>query len=102
MSAQPSTWSQDLARGLSHPASVAGRQARIAVAHAVANEREAEFEQALTLLLGSVRTDGHVVQVLHCLSSALKPMAGSELADTQGRLDELADQIQFRNSGSNA
>lgn len=91
-----STWSRDAQRGLAHPESVAARWCRIIAARETAEQRERDFEHGLALISRSMRTDGHVVRALHVMSSALKPMAGSDLADTQGRLDELADEIEYR------
>ena len=91
-----STWSRDAQRGLAHPESVSARQIRLAASQTATQQREEDFECALKLLRQSVRTEGHVVRALHVISSALTPMAGSNLADTQGRLDELADEIEYR------
>ncbi|NML84084.1 hypothetical protein [Polaromonas sp.] len=88
-----STWSQDLARGLAHPESVAARQMRLAISRTAAQQREDDFECALKLLRQSVRTAGHVVQVPLAISSALKPMPGSFLDKTQKQVVGVVNEI---------
>lgn len=96
MSTAISTWSQDCARGLVHPASIEARQARIAQAAIERAGRSAKFNQAMTLLRETVRTEQELLATLHTLASTLAQHHGksSYLHDAIERLDILADDIE--------
>lgn len=100
-----STWSQDVARGLDHPDSVAGRKERI-VAHSKSEtERLQSFNHGLRILASTLRNESELVTLLSVASSALASasvMPGSDMAENIELLDELADKIQYRYEGEQA
>ena len=93
------TWSQDVARGLDHPESIAARAERRQIRSDSEAGRRATLNHALYLLRRSVRTDAEAVQVLHCIASSMaaaNPLYGSDEAETIEALDTLADEIVYR------
>ncbi len=62
---------------------------------------EAAFQHALIMLQTCIKSEGHAVQVMQCVSSALaktKPLHGSDVAESIEWIDELCDQINYRNA----
>jgi len=94
--APTSAWSQDCARGLMHPTSIAARQARIAAANIERAGRAVKFNQAMTLLRETVRSEQELLATLHTLASTLAQHHGqsSYLHAAIERLDILADDIE--------
>lgn len=95
--APTSTWSQDCHRGHAHPDSVAARQQRIAQAAIERAGRSAKFNQVMTLLRETVRTEQELLATLHTLASTLAQHHGSSsyLHHAIEALDELADSIEY-------
>jgi hypothetical protein len=76
------------------------RRTRRESAARVREMNEAAFQHALITLQMCIKSEGHAVQVLHGISSALAktaPPPNSDLAESIGWIDELADQINYRN-----
>lgn len=93
---QTSTWSQDCARGLMHPDSVAAREARIALHKSTEQSRAAILNSALSLLRETVRNDADVVQVLYALSATLARHHGptSYMHPTIRAIDDLTCKLE--------
>jgi hypothetical protein len=94
---QVSTWSQDCARGLAHPDSVAARRQRIAAAQAAETRRTKRLNHAHCLILENLETEVDVISLLHAVSCKLAKLHGptSYLHPLVTQLDELADSIEF-------
>ena len=62
-------------------------------------DRAERVNQALAILRQDVRNDEDTVRCLHAISAGLmttKPLAGSDILDSVGRIDAVADEIQWR------
>jgi len=93
------TWSQDVARGLDHPYSMAARAERRQIRSDSEAGRRATLNHALYLLRRSVRTEAEAVLALHSIAGSMavaNPLAGSDEAETIEALDTLADEIAYR------
>jgi len=93
------TWSQDVARGLDHPYSMAARAERRQIRSDSEAGRRAALQHGLYLLGRSVRTNTEAVQVLHCIASSMaaaNPLFSSDEAETIESLDMLADEIEYK------
>lgn len=80
----------------------AGR-ARIAAHHAAANAKADRINKALTVLRLDCTTEADAVRALHAISAGLmatKPLPSADIAESVELIDEVADQIQFRNEPS--
>ena len=91
-----STWTQDVARGLAHPDSVAARKQRAQARSDAEAGRRNSLQHAWYLLERSIRPGADVVQTLHCMLAGLaaqNPLAGSSEAETIELLGKVADQI---------
>lgn len=94
------THSQDAQRGHDHPDSTRERRARIAEYTKAKQKRTDEFEAALVLLRGSLRTVEQTLDLLHCAATTLHDMRRVDPAIEMliDGMDELADKVQFPES----
>ena len=90
-----STHSQDVQRGLAHPASIAARSQRIEIAHSHKAAANTEFEHALWVIRSQLKTGEQLAQLLNVASAAVLAVHGpsSYLYDFVSKLDELATKI---------
>jgi hypothetical protein len=94
-----STWSQDVARGLAHPDSIAARRERIAAATKAELARQANLNAALNLIRHNLGANPEeVVSLLHAISSTFARHHGpsSYGYEVVELLDEVADKIEFK------
>ena len=78
----------------------AGR-ARIAANNAASNARADRLTHAFSVLRADCTTETAAVYALHAISAGLmsaKPLASTDILETVGWIDELADQIKYRNA----
>ena len=93
-------YAQDVARGLTHPDSVAARRNRIDSSHAMKTAKSERFNSLLIELAHCVRTEDDVLQVLHAVSSGLNSPAfvSIDIRDLIEEIDLVADGIEYRDA----
>ena len=75
------------------------RRDRIAARRAEAAAREELISEALFVLRLNCINETTAIRALHAISAGLmstKPLASTDVLETVGWVDELADQIQYR------
>lgn len=89
---------------LASPAEMAARLARMALAKQTCKDRAWDLSYALRKLHDAIHNEADVVQTLHVISGALTTKQyihpSSGMAATVESLDELADQIQYRDAAA--
>ena len=80
--------------------SVQDRRDRITARRVEAAAKEDRISSALYTLRMDCTTETTVIRALHAISAGLmstKPLASTDILETVGWIDALADQIQYRN-----
>ena len=94
---ETSTWGQDCERGLAHPDSVSERRGRIVAHDEWMVRRDANFNQALHLLRGSIETREQLIVLLHVAGSTLagqeKPLS-AEIEESIEIIDGATDKLE--------
>jgi hypothetical protein len=95
---QVSTFSQDVARGLTHPASVAARRERIDAHNLMAADIQRRITSVCLELRQIARTEQHVIDVLHALAGGLASpsIKSSDINELIDLLDMLADEVEYK------
>ena len=86
---------------LASPEQVAARHNRITARRVEAAAKEDRISSALYTLRMDCTTETTVIRALHAISAGLmstKPLASTDILETVGWIDALADQIQYRNA----
>ena len=91
-------WAADVARGLDHPRSVEALKKRIAAAQADKKLARNGMALARDLLRRYARTEEDAIDALHALSGGLASITTDNTKDLVQRLDELADEIEFKDA----
>jgi hypothetical protein len=78
----------------------AARHTRMAIADAKQRQQAQDFALALQLIRASLRTEAQLVLLLRTATSTLAEktynFAHTDIGDSIGLIDEVADQIEFR------
>ena len=93
-----STYSQDVARGLTHPVSVAARRERMSAHEAIATLTKQRMASLCIELRQIARTEQDVIDVLHALAGGLNTPAvkSSDTIELVERLDVFADEVEYK------
>lgn len=91
-------YAADTARGHEHPASIKARRMRIEDAQADARLARNGMTLASDLLRRYARTEQDAIETLHALSTGLTSITTANTTDIIKRLDELADEIEFKDA----